>query len=107
MLLKYLNFKTLNVLPEYYFSYLDCVVYTLLLLVPLLLVIALFTLAERKVMAGIQRRKGPEVVGLFGFLQPFADGLKLVVKEIVIPYKASRFVFVLGPALTLFLGFIG
>jgi len=40
-------------------------------------------------------------------LQPFADGLKLVVKEIVIPYKASRFIFVLGPTLTLFLGFIG
>jgi len=40
-------------------------------------------------------------------LQPFADGLKLVVKEIVIPYKASRLVFVMGPALTLFLGFIG
>ena len=40
-------------------------------------------------------------------MQPFADGLKLVVKEIVVPYKASQFVFILGPTLTLFLGFIG
>lgn len=49
---------------EYYFGYLDFIVYTLITLVPLLIAIAFFTLAERKAMAAIQRRKGPNVVGI-------------------------------------------
>jgi NADH-quinone oxidoreductase subunit H len=72
-----------------------------------LIVVAFFTLIERKVMASIQRRKGPNVVGMFGFLQPFADGLKLVIKEIIIPNKANKFLFIFGPSVTLFLSFIG
>lgn len=92
---------------EYYFSYLDFIIYTLITLVPLLIAIAFFTLAERKAMAAIQRRKGPNVVGIWGFLQPFADGLKLIIKEIVIPNKANKFLFILGSSLTLFLSFIG
>ena len=55
---------------EYYLGYLDFIIYTLITLVPLLVAIAFFTLAERKAMAAIQRRKGPNVVGLWGFLQP-------------------------------------
>jgi NADH-quinone oxidoreductase subunit H len=73
----------------------------------LLIVVAFFTLAERKIMASIQRRKGPSIVGIWGFLQPFADGLKLVVKELIIPIKSNNFLFVFSPVLTLFLSFIG
>jgi NADH:ubiquinone oxidoreductase subunit H len=54
-----------------------------------LISIAFFTIAERKVMASIQRRKGPNVVGLFGMLQPLADGMKLLIKERIIPLKAN------------------
>ena len=92
---------------ENYYSYFDFILHSLLTLIPLLIVVAFFTLAERKAMASIQRRKGPNVVGIWGFLQPFADGLKLVVKEIIIPTKANKFLFVFGPFLTLFLAFIG
>lgn len=91
---------------ENYYSNLDFIIHSLLTLIPLLIVVAFFTLAERKAMASIQRRKGPNVVGIWGFLQPFADGLKLVVKEIIIPTKANKFLFVFGPFLTLFLSFI-
>lgn len=73
----------------------------------MLVVIALFTLAERRTMASIQRRKGPNIVGFLGFLQPFADGLKLVIKEIIIPAKAITFLFFVAPSIVLFISFIG
>jgi NADH-quinone oxidoreductase subunit H len=92
---------------EYHYSNLDFIIHSLLTLIPLLIVVAFFTLAERKAMASIQRRKGPNIVGILGFLQPFADGLKLVVKEIIIPTKVNKFLFAFGPFLTLFLSFIG
>ena len=72
----------------------------LLIVVPLLVCIAYLTLAERKVIAAAHRRRGPNVVGPFGLLQPFADGLKLLTKEIVIPSRANRVVFVLAPVVT-------
>ena len=53
----------------------------LIIVVPMLIAVAYFTLAERKVIASIQRRRGPNVVGIWGLLQPLADGLKLLVKE--------------------------
>ena len=92
---------------EYYFGYLDFIIYTLITLIPLLIAIAFFTLAERKAMASIQRRKGPNVVGVWGFLQPFADGLKLIIKEIIIPNKANKFLFIFGSSFTLFLSLLG
>jgi NADH-quinone oxidoreductase subunit H len=68
--------------------------------VPLLLAIAYFTYAERKVLAYSQLRKGPNVVGPMGLFQPIADGLKLLMKETVIPSGANRIVFVAAPMLT-------
>nr|QFP99032.1 NADH dehydrogenase subunit 1 [Rhizaria sp.] len=85
----------------------DYIIHSVLTLIPLLIVVAFFTLAERKAMASIQRRVGPYVVGLWGMLQPFADGLKLVIKEIIIPTKTNKFLFCFAPFLTLFLSFLG
>ena len=71
--------------------------------IPLLLAIAFLTLAERKVMASMQRRKGPNVVGILGVLQPIADGLKLLVKEPVKPSSANLVIFLFAPVLTFLL----
>jgi len=79
---------------------------TLLLLVPLLIGVAYLTYAERKVMAAMQLRRGPNVVGPLGLLQPFADALKLFMKETVIPTGSNRFLFVLAPMLTFGLAMI-
>ncbi len=79
----------------------------LVIVVPLLVAVAYLTYAERKVIGAMQMRKGPNVVGPFGLLQPLADGLKLFLKETVIPSGASRVVFILAPCLTLLLGLIG
>lgn len=69
----------------------------------MLFAIALSTLLERKVLASIQRRKGPNVHGILGFLQPFADGLKLLLKETIAPEKSNYWAFILSPAVTFFL----
>jgi NADH-quinone oxidoreductase subunit H len=72
----------------------------LAVIVPLLLAIAYLTYAERKVLAAAQLRKGPNVVGPFGLLQPIADGAKLLFKETVIPSGANRVVFIAAPIIT-------
>lgn len=76
------------------------------LVVPLLIAVAYFTLAERKIMASIQRRRGPNVVGYMGLLQPLADGLKLFVKETILPTNANTFLFVFAPIITFVLSLI-
>lgn len=73
----------------------------LILVVPILLSVAFFTVFERKVLAYIQRRRGPNVVGIFGLLQPFADALKLLVKENLVPRTSSVELFFLAPILSL------
>jgi NADH-quinone oxidoreductase subunit H len=78
----------------------------LAVVVPLLLVIAYYTYAERKVLAFSQLRKGPNVVGPFGLWQPFADGLKFFLKETIIPSGANRIVFIAAPMVTLTLALI-
>jgi NADH-quinone oxidoreductase subunit H len=71
------------------------------IIVPLMLAVAYLTLAERKVIGYIQARIGPNRVGPRGLLQPIADGLKLLMKEVILPTNANRFLFLLGPVLTL------
>src|ERR1700754_1691900 len=78
----------------------------LALLVPLLIGVAYLTYAERKVLAAMQLRKGPNVVGPFGLWQPFADAIKMIMKETVIPAGANRLLFLLAPMLTMGLALI-
>ena len=82
------------------------VIEALVLLVPMLIGVAYLTYAERKVLAAIQLRKGPNVVGPFGLLQPFADAIKMLFKETIIPTGANRILFLLAPMLTFALAMI-
>src|ERR1700760_1192491 len=75
-------------------------------IIPLLIAIAILTLLERKLMGLIQRRRGPNVVGFFGLLQPIADGLKLVLKETILPIKADFSVFIGSPIIVIFMSFL-
>jgi len=79
----------------------------LLVVIWVLLSLAFLLLADRKIWAGVQMRKGPNVVGPFGLLQSFADFFKFVLKEIVIPAGADKIVFLLAPLISLILGFVG
>lgn len=79
----------------------------LIIIVPLLLSVAYFTLAERKIMGAIHRRRGPNVIGAYGLLQPLADGLKLLVKETVMPSSSNKILFVFSPMLTFIISLMG
>jgi NADH-quinone oxidoreductase subunit H len=79
----------------------------LIIVVPLLISVAYFTLAERKILGAIQRRRGPNVIGVFGLLQPLADGLKLFTKESVIPSNANKFIFVISPLISFAISLMG
>ena len=79
----------------------------LIIVVTVLISVAYLTLAERKIMGSMQQRKGPNVVGFLGLLQPLADGLKLLLKETVIPTNANTFGFIFAPILTLMLSLFG
>src|SRR6201986_5666012 len=79
----------------------------LLLIVPVLMTVAFITIAERKTMASMQRRLGPNVVGFYGLLQAFADALKLLIKEYISPTQANLMLFFLGPIITLIFSLLG
>lgn len=76
------------------------------IVIPLLIAVAYFTLAERKMMSSIQRRRGPNVVGIYGLFQPLADGLKLLLKETILPTRANVGIFLLAPVLTFLLSLL-
>lgn len=86
---------------------LSVVVQVLLIIVPLLVGVAYFTLAERKYLSSIQRRRGPNVVGIFGLLQPLADGLKLLLKETIMPTSANVALFLMAPVIAFTLSLLG
>ena len=77
------------------------------IVVPLLISVAYFTIAERKIMGAIQRRRGPNVVGYIGLLQPLADGLKLFAKETTLPNSSNLSVFLLAPSMAFILSIMG
>nr|YP_002970899.1 NADH dehydrogenase subunit 1 [Microsporum canis]YP_010951057.1 NADH dehydrogenase subunit 1 [Microsporum ferrugineum]ACR19633.1 NADH dehydrogenase subunit 1 [Microsporum canis]WML69453.1 NADH dehydrogenase subunit 1 [Microsporum ferrugineum] len=79
----------------------------LLVVVPALLIVAFVTISERKTMASMQRRLGPNIVGYYGLLQAFADALKLLLKEYVAPTQANIVLFFLGPIITLIFSLLG
>ncbi len=88
-------------------NYIFTVIEGLLLIVPTLLSVAFVTIAERKTMASMQRRLGPNAVGYYGLLQAFADALKLLLKEYVSPTQANIYLFFLGPIVTLIFALMG
>ena len=78
----------------------------LTVIVPVLIAVAFFTVAERKIMGAIQRRRGPNVIGFMGLLQALADGLKLFVKETTLPSNSNLIIFLLAPMLSFILSLI-
>ena len=88
-------------------TFISIILKILSIVVPLLISVAYFTIAERKLMGSIQRRRGPNVIGFLGLLQPLADGLKLFVKETILPSNSNIYLFILAPLLTFVLSLIG
>jgi NADH-quinone oxidoreductase subunit H len=89
------------------FSIIIIILKILSITIPLLISVAYFTVAERKIMGAIQRRRGPNVIGFIGLLQAFADGLKLFVKETTLPSNSNIIIFLLAPILAFLLSLIG
>jgi NADH-quinone oxidoreductase subunit H len=79
----------------------------LFIVIPILIAVAYFTLAERKILGAIQRRKGPNVIGVYGLLQPLSDGFKLLVKETVLPSNSNKFIFIISPIITFVISLMG
>lgn len=80
----------------------------LIIIIPLLLSVAYFTLVERKILGAIQRRRGPNVVGAYGLMQPLADGFKFLIKETVLPSTVvNRLVFLMAPVITFVISLMG
>lgn len=79
----------------------------IVVVVPIILSVAFITIIERKVIASMQRRVGPNVVGVYGVLQPFSDALKLIVKEIIVPHQSNKVLLFIAPIVTLTFSLLG
>ena len=79
----------------------------LILVISVLLIVAFVTVSERKTMASMQRRLGPNIIGFYGLLQAFADALKLLLKEYISPTQSNLILFFLGPVITLIFSLLG
>lgn len=79
----------------------------LIIIILILISVAYFTLAERKLLAVIQRRRGPNVVGIYGLLQPLSDGFKLLIKEVILPSSSNKTIFLFAPVLTFIISLMG
>ena len=89
------------------FAYLIIIIKLLIIIILILISVAYFTLAERKILAVIQRRRGPNVIGVYGLLQPLSDGLKLLIKEIILPSSSNKHIFIFSPMLTFLISLLG
>lgn len=110
MKISYRGFESLSFLTLFYqvFMFLFVTfIKILLIIIPLLIAVAYFTLAERKILGAIQRRRGPNVVGVYGLLQPLSDGFKLLVKETITPSNANEFIFAISPLITFTISLMG
>jgi NADH:ubiquinone oxidoreductase subunit H len=76
------------------------------MLLPIIISIALLTLTERKVLGSIQRRKGPNIIGIYGILQPITDGIKLLIKESLLPHKSNLIFYIISPFITFLISLI-
>ncbi len=94
----FISFFLINIFIIFWF--IKRLFFFLILVLPLLIAVAFFTLAERKIIAAIQRRSGPHIVGYWGLLQPFADALKLLTKQTIVPNKSQRTLFLFAPVYT-------
>jgi len=89
------------------FLCLKTILYFFSLILPLLISVAYFTLIERQILAAIQRRQGPNIVGFFGLFQALADGLKLFLKETILPKSSNMIIFIFAPVFTFALALSG
>jgi NADH-quinone oxidoreductase subunit H len=96
-----------NLMENYGYDILYILLKIILIIVPLILAVAYLTYAERRVIGLMQRRKGPNSVGPFGLLQPIADAIKLLFKEVIIPSSSSKAVFLIAPIITFTLALVG
>ena len=87
--------------------FLEILLSYLALVVPLLVAVAFFTLYERHILGAVMRRQGPNVVGFYGLFQALADGLKLFIKESIMPKSANVFIYILSPIFTFALAVAG